>query len=82
MLASICAFILKGVFDPIMCGVTVPSVNYGQAFAPEFIIIFNLMFVVSAVATGTGAVSTNLPRCFFWLSMFPFIIFFERNLFF
>ncbi|KAJ8446561.1 hypothetical protein Cgig2_019714 [Carnegiea gigantea] len=61
MLASICAFILKGVFDPIMCGgVTVPSVNYGQAFALEFIITFNLMFVVTAVATGTGAVGESV----------------------
>jgi glycerol uptake facilitator-like aquaporin len=38
-------------------GVTVPSVEYGQAFALEFIISFNLMFVVTAVATDTRAVS-------------------------
>jgi aquaporin NIP len=38
-------------------GVTVPSVEYGQAFALEFIITFNLMFVVTAVATDTRAVS-------------------------
>lgn len=59
MLASLCAaFILKGIFHPIMGGgVTVPSVNYGQAFALEFIIAFNLMFVVTAVATDTRAVS-------------------------
>ena len=56
--ASLCAsFILKGVFHPIMSGgVTVPSVNYVQAFALEFIIAFNLMFVVTAVATDTRAV--------------------------
>lgn len=58
MLASLCAaFLLKGVFHPMMGGgVTVPSVNYGQAFALEFIITFNLMFVVTAVATDTRAV--------------------------
>ncbi|KAK1407108.1 hypothetical protein QVD17_38719 [Tagetes erecta] len=58
ILASICAaFILKIVFDPIMGGgVTVPSVHYGQAYALEFIISFNLMFVVTAVATDTRAV--------------------------
>jgi len=59
VLASICAsFTLKGVFHPFMSGgVTVPSVEYGQAFALEFIISFNLMFVVTAVATDTRAVS-------------------------
>ncbi|XP_050898488.1 aquaporin NIP6-1 isoform X2 [Lathyrus oleraceus] len=58
ILASICAaFSLKGVFHPFMNGgVTVPSVEYGQAFALEFIISFNLMFVVTAVATDTRAV--------------------------
>ncbi|XP_058734366.1 aquaporin NIP6-1-like [Vicia villosa] len=58
VLASICAaFSLKGVFHPFMNGgVTVPSVEYGQAFALEFIISFNLMFVVTAVATDTRAV--------------------------
>lgn len=63
MLASLCAaFILKGVFHPIMGGgVTVPSVNYGQAFALEFIIAFNLMFVVTAVATDTRAVRIMSP---------------------
>ncbi|KAF3450960.1 hypothetical protein FNV43_RR07049 [Rhamnella rubrinervis] len=56
--ASICAaFALKGIFHPIMGGgVTVPSGDYGQAFALEFIISFNLMFVVTAVATDTRAV--------------------------
>ncbi|KAJ1410050.1 Major intrinsic protein [Sesbania bispinosa] len=58
VLASICAaFALKGVFHPFMSGgVTVPSVGDGQAFALEFIISFNLMFVVTAVATDTRAV--------------------------
>ncbi|XP_027341680.1 aquaporin NIP6-1-like [Abrus precatorius] len=56
--ASTCAaFALKGVFHPFMDGgVTVPSGGYGQAFALEFIIGFNLMFVVTAVATDTRAV--------------------------
>lgn len=55
VLASICAgFALKGVYHPFMRGgVTVPSGGYGQAFALEFIIAFNLMFV----ATDTRAVS-------------------------
>ncbi|GAU27854.1 hypothetical protein TSUD_114340 [Trifolium subterraneum] len=58
VLASICAaYALKGVFHPFMSGgVTVPSGGYGQAFALEFIISFNLMFVVTAVATDTRAV--------------------------
>uniref|UniRef100_A0A6N2MS11 Aquaporin n=1 Tax=Salix viminalis TaxID=40686 RepID=A0A6N2MS11_SALVM len=56
--ASICAsFALKGVFHPFMSGgVTVPSVSVGQAFALEFFITFNLLFVVTAVATDTRAV--------------------------
>ncbi|KAH6831499.1 NOD26-like intrinsic protein 6 [Perilla frutescens var. hirtella] len=58
VIASICAsFILKAIFEPIMGGgVTVPRVEYAQAFALEFIITFNLMFVVTAVATDTRAV--------------------------
>ncbi|KHN22407.1 Aquaporin NIP6-1 [Glycine soja] len=58
VLASICAgFALKGVYHPFMSGgVTVPSGGYGQSFALEFIIGFNLMFVVTAVATDTRAV--------------------------
>ncbi|KAI3455252.1 hypothetical protein Pfo_011915 [Paulownia fortunei] len=58
VLASICAsFLLKAIFHPIMGGgVTVPSGGYAQAFALEFIITFNLMFVVTAVATDTRAV--------------------------
>lgn len=67
VMASLCAaFALKGIFHPMMGGgVTVPSVGLGQAFALEFIISFNLMFVVTAVATDTKAVST-----FFFFSTF------------
>ncbi|XP_043722629.1 probable aquaporin NIP5-1 [Telopea speciosissima] len=56
--ASICAsFALKGVFHPYLSGgVTIPSVSSGQAFALEFFITFNLLFVVTAVATDTRAV--------------------------
>lgn len=56
--ASICAsFALKGVYHPFLSGgVTVPSTSTAQAFAIEFIITFNLMFVVTAVATDTRAV--------------------------
>lgn len=56
--ASICAsFALKGVFHPFLSGgVTVPSIGNGQAFALEFLITFNLLFVVTAVATDTRAV--------------------------
>ncbi|KAH0983878.1 hypothetical protein GBA52_011055 [Prunus armeniaca] len=56
--ASISAsFALKGVFHPFMSGgVTVPSVNHGQAFALEFIVTFILMFTIIGVATDTRAV--------------------------
>ncbi|XP_044495020.1 aquaporin NIP6-1-like [Mangifera indica] len=58
--ASLCSsFALKGIFHPFMGGgVTVPAEGfaYGKAFALEFIIGFNLMFVVTAVATDTRAV--------------------------
>ncbi|KAL0380354.1 UNVERIFIED_CONTAM: Aquaporin NIP6-1 [Sesamum angustifolium] len=58
VLASLCAaFLLKGIFHPIMGGgVTIPSGGYAQAFSLEFIISFNLMFVITAVATDTRAV--------------------------
>lgn len=58
-MASTCAaFLLKAIFHPIMGGgVTVPSGGFAQAFALEFVISFNLMFVVTAVATDTRAVS-------------------------
>ena len=57
--ASICAsFALKGVYNPFLSGgVTVPSVPLVQAFFTEFIIAFILLFVVTAVATDTKAVS-------------------------
>ncbi|KAG9128636.1 hypothetical protein Leryth_017121 [Lithospermum erythrorhizon] len=56
--ASVCAsFALKVVFHPFLAGgVTIPSVSDGQAFALEFLITFNLLFVVTAVATDTRAV--------------------------
>lgn len=56
--ASICAcFALKYVYHPYLSGgVTVPTVDIGQAFATEFIITFILMFVVTAVATDSRAV--------------------------
>ncbi|XP_008803617.1 probable aquaporin NIP5-1 isoform X2 [Phoenix dactylifera] len=56
--ASICAsFALKGIFHPFLSGgVTVPSVGIAQAFFLEFFITFNLLFVVTAVATDTRAV--------------------------
>ncbi|CAH9112915.1 unnamed protein product, partial [Cuscuta epithymum] len=58
------AFIVKAVFHPIMGGggVTVPTSGgcggdcHLQAFSLEFIISFNLMFVVTAVSTDTRAV--------------------------
>ncbi|XLR56243.1 hypothetical protein HN51_010561 [Arachis hypogaea] len=55
ILASVCAaFALKGVYHPFMGGgVTIPSEGYSQAFVLEFIISFNLMFVVTAFATPT-----------------------------
>ncbi|XP_052174638.1 aquaporin NIP6-1 [Diospyros lotus] len=58
VVASLCAaFALEGIFHPIMGGgVTVPAGGHLQAFALEFIISFNLMFVVTAVATDTRAV--------------------------
>ncbi|XP_020085540.1 probable aquaporin NIP5-1 isoform X1 [Ananas comosus] len=56
--ASICAsFALKGIYHPFLSGgVTVPSVSTTQAFFIEFVITFNLLFVVTAVATDTRAV--------------------------
>ncbi|CAA6669811.1 unnamed protein product [Spirodela intermedia] len=55
---SICAsFALKGVYHPFLSGgVTVPSITTAQAFFLELIITFNLLFVVTAVATDTRAV--------------------------
>jgi aquaporin NIP len=61
VLGSICAsYALKGVFHPFLSGgVTVPDVTIStaQAFFTEFIISFNLLFVVTAVSTDTRAVS-------------------------
>ncbi|KAG6477860.1 probable aquaporin NIP5-1 [Zingiber officinale] len=56
--ASICAsFALKAIYHPFLSGgVTVPSVPAAQAFFLEFVITFNLLFVVTAVATDTRAV--------------------------
>lgn len=58
IVGSICAsFALKGVFNPdLHGGVTVPHATTAQCFFLEFIISFNLMFVVTAVATDTRAV--------------------------
>ncbi|XP_031494551.1 probable aquaporin NIP5-1 isoform X1 [Nymphaea colorata] len=55
--ASISAgFLLKGVYHPFLHGgVTVPSVAYWQAFLLELLISFNLMFVITAVATDNRA---------------------------
>lgn len=74
MIASLCAaFALKAIFHPIMGGgVTVPSGGYGQAFVLELIISFNLMFVVTAVATDTRAVSMHV------VLLFPFIFRFVK----
>lgn len=75
--ASICAsFALKGVFHPFMSGgVTTPSIGHGQAFALEFVITFNLLFVVTAVATDTRAVSkrshSNVS------SLFPYVLWYH-----
>lgn len=59
VLGSIAAsFALKGIFHPYMHGgVTFPEGTDWPSFALEFIISFNLMFVVTAVATDTRAVS-------------------------
>ncbi|CAH9106520.1 unnamed protein product [Cuscuta europaea] len=56
--ASICAsFCLVAVFHPVMSGgVTLPSTTVVQAFCLEFLISFNLLFIVTAVATDTRAV--------------------------
>ncbi|KAJ7566491.1 hypothetical protein O6H91_02G105800 [Diphasiastrum complanatum] len=58
VVASICAsFALKGIFHPdLHGGVTIPSGSHWQSFILEFVISFNLMFVVTAVATDTRAV--------------------------
>lgn len=75
VLASICAaFMLKAIFHPIMeGGVTVPSGGYVQAFLLEFIITFNLMFVVTAVATDTRAVSHHHPTTLFFIYLYIYV---------
>lgn len=75
--ASICAsFALKGVFHPFMAGgVTTPSISIAQAFMLEFIITFNLMFVVTAVATDTRAVRLNFSHFFFWFPSYSIYLF-------
>jgi aquaporin NIP len=76
---SICAsFALKGVFHPFLSGgVTVPSASTstGQAFALEFIITFNLLFVVTAVATDTRAVRIYIYIYIYMILIFLFSIF-------
>lgn len=59
VLGSIAAsFALKGIFHPYMHGgVTLPQGDEWPSFVLEFIISFNLMFVITAVATDTRAVS-------------------------
>jgi aquaporin NIP len=58
VLGSIAAsFALKGIFHPYMHGgVTLPQGDEWPSFVLEFIISFNLMFVITAVATDTRAV--------------------------
>lgn len=56
--ASISAsFALKLIYHPFLSGgVTVPNVSTPQAFFIEFVITFNLLFVVTAVATDNRAI--------------------------
>lgn len=62
MSASLCAALtLKAIFYPVLGGgATVPSGSVCAAFVMEFIIGFNLMFVTTAVATDSRAVSSFL----------------------
>jgi aquaporin NIP len=53
--------VLKGIFEyhrhpELRGGVTVPSGSDAQSFVLELVISFNLMFVITAVATDTRAV--------------------------
>lgn len=64
-MASICAaFALKVIFHPTMgSGVTVLSRSWSHPImGVEFFINFNLMFVVTAVATDTRAISSSLSK--------------------
>ncbi|KMZ68261.1 Aquaporin, partial [Zostera marina] len=58
VIASISAsYVLKLVYHPFLSGgLTVPNVSIPQAFFIEFIITFNLLFVVTAVATDTETI--------------------------
>ena len=56
------AFTLRGVLHPIKhLGTTSPAVSVtdGQALAMEIVVTFVMMFVTSAVATDTKAVTYN-----------------------
>ncbi|XP_052729830.1 aquaporin NIP6-1-like [Vigna angularis] len=66
ILASICpTFALKWVYHPFMSGgVTIPLGGYAPLFALEFIPFFNLMFVVTAIAT-VVATDTRVVSIFF-----------------
>lgn len=54
------AFVVKEIFDSsLYAAVTIPTVSIQRAFAVEFIITFNLVFVVTAVTTDTRGVSIS-----------------------
>lgn len=74
--ASISAsFTLKAVFHPFMSGgVTVPAVNVHEAFALEFVITFILMFIITAVATDTRAVSTHSASIIYGLYKYLWLV--------
>jgi aquaporin NIP len=63
VVAGICAgFTLRLLFgDYAHIGATLPAGTNGQSFVLEIIVTFLLMFVVSAVATDTRAVSNTIP---------------------
>ncbi|OAY75508.1 putative aquaporin NIP5-1 [Ananas comosus] len=51
------AFVVKEIFDSsLYAAVTIPTVSIQRAFTVEFIITFNLVFVVTAVTTDTRGV--------------------------
>jgi aquaporin NIP len=55
-------FALKGIFHSFLSGgITVPNVTISttQAFFTEFIVSFNLLFVVTTIATDTRTVRTH-----------------------
>lgn len=54
------AFVVKEIFDSsLYAAVTIPTVSIQRAFTVEFIITFNLVFVVTAVTTDTRGVSIS-----------------------